>query len=385
MNHEMVGSTSELDNEAESEKKTRRLMQKIGGLANRIVAGAKEFTSGLGILNKIREGVGGGKEVDEASRLHEMRLRRIEGIRTRTLKDADEETLAYFRSDTEFFNSDEYKNFLEEEKQIRLDHPEIFGTEEGLKELRKKHFEWAAHGADFTRDEKLIMHADDGWDESPEFKMAALLIMDKQKSKVREMHAEIFQNVSSEEIEKLQSGYLEKLKGVDWVNVLASYGEGKRFADEQCAVLLCETLGINNPPTIVYKEKGPMDPSGCYVLSSNEITIFDGGEDVDSIQMRGENDPFFKLISRVNLLSHEMWHAYQHQLADSGNNRGELYEMNFKYYLDSNIDMGGYKEQLVEKEAYAFGDATGNMVYDNIIFDNWNEWAKKLNQIKGGE
>ena len=52
-----------------------------------------------------------------------------------------------------------------------------------------------------------------------------------------------------------------------------------------------------------------------------------------------------------------MWHAYQYQHADEN----ASYEINEKSYYSSSMDYDAYMKQLIEKEAFAIGDAIGNL------------------------
>lgn len=62
-------------------------------------------------------------------------------------------------------------------------------------------------------------------------------------------------------------------------------------------------------------------------------------------------------LDDLNTIAHEMWHAHQLDLADYGNdNRSRIYDRNFNCYFPSEENDELYERQLIEEEAFYFGD-----------------------------
>lgn len=71
-------------------------------------------------------------------------------------------------------------------------------------------------------------------------------------------------------------------------------------------------------------------------IAINEYNLWDAKEAVDSI-------------------SHELWHAYQHQRADMLENETDyMYKDGFENYIQPEIDFNLYQEQFVESDAREF-------------------------------
>lgn len=68
---------------------------------------------------------------------------------------------------------------------------------------------------------------------------------------------------------------------------------------------------------------------------------------------------FWLPIVRIMTISHETWHAYQHN-GDIPEERQKMYDINWKSYTKNSED---YSSQLIEKEAIKFSE---NLV-SNII------------------
>lgn len=120
----------------------------------------------------------------------------------------------------------------------------------------------------------------------------------------------------------------------------------------QFFVLLVEVLGIKKPPKLLYVEPQTNETTrGKYTAKTNTVRIYES------------NIPDH-YCQRMGVLAHEMWHAYQEMKASYRNGKNHLYKYNNGHYIDSKDDYAGYRFQLVESEAFYFGDNVKQIVSD---------------------
>ncbi len=113
---------------------------------------------------------------------------------------------------------------------------------------------------------------------------------------------------------------------------------------------ICDELGIDDIPFVAYYEADEFD-CGFYDYSDNSVSI---------------NELFLDNPREiVEILAHEMRHAYQHQRADIGETQEDLiYQCNLDNYIKpielpdkSYIMFFDYQDQYVEAEARAYSNA----------------------------
>jgi len=99
-----------------------------------------------------------------------------------------------------------------------------------------------------------------------------------------------------------------------------------------------------NPPEIVFRDDMEDGAYGGYNPGTNTIEI--------NANMLDDSH------EAADTISHEMWHAYQEQVANDPNNpRAQEYQEGFDNYIRPEYDFEGYQNQMVEAEAreYAQG------------------------------
>lgn len=112
---------------------------------------------------------------------------------------------------------------------------------------------------------------------------------------------------------------------------------------------ISDRLDIQHPPQISLEKPKSDGPKGYrthgnYDHNNHLITIFE-----------------YRDRSTTELLStiaHELWHAYQHEAADLGN---EVYATNCAHYVSAQLDYDTYYSQILEAEATTFGDTVGKI------------------------
>lgn len=69
----------------------------------------------------------------------------------------------------------------------------------------------------------------------------------------------------------------------------------------------------------------------------------------------------------LNTIAHEMWHARQCVLADYGNDeRSDIYDYNFNCYFSPEDSEDMYGRQVIEREAFYFGDTVEKYFEDYL-------------------
>ena len=134
---------------------------------------------------------------------------------------------------------------------------------------------------------------------------------------------------------------LDNFKEVNWDDL--SLAEQKQSMTDLADYVTVDT-GNENPPDIVFRDDMPDGTYGGYSPDSNIIEINTNMLD-DSIEA-------------ADTITHEMWHAYQEQIAkDPSHPRALEYQEAFDNYISPEYDFEGYENQMVETEArdYAQG------------------------------
>ena len=140
--------------------------------------------------------------------------------------------------------------------------------------------------------------------------------------------------------EQLDSA-LDNFRESKWSDL--SLEEQKQSITDLAGFVAADT-GNENPPEIVFRDDMPDGSYGSYNPSTNTIEINQNMLD-DSAEA-------------ADTITHEMWHAYQHQCAlDTASEKGQAYQEGFDNYISPEYDFEGYQNQMVEAEAreYAQG------------------------------
>lgn len=181
-------------------------------------------------------------------------------------------------------------------------------------------------------------------------------------------YPEIYSNVDEDEIEKTCSRYVEQIdKNTAWDIMDTFKDRGYRKGCQYLARRLSRLLDIEDPPKVKHVlNSKETNNDAVYSSKKNIIYVYHKG-DADSIDRRKPR------YSDIDLIAHEMWHAYQFDRLKRGKDRGEAYKINADYYFDSKPDPDlendpnaiasandKYYDQLLEQEAYWFGHAVAD-------------------------
>jgi len=134
---------------------------------------------------------------------------------------------------------------------------------------------------------------------------------------------------------------LDNFQGDRWSDL--SLDEQKQSMIDLADYVASDT-GNTNPPEIIFSDDMPDGTYGGYNPGTNTMEI--------NVNMLDDS------LEAADTIAHEMWHAYQEQVAKDPNNpRAADYQEGFDNYISPEYDFEGYQNQMVEAEArdYAQG------------------------------
>ena len=232
-------------------------------------------------------------------------------------------------------------------------HPEIFGSAYGLHQFRMRRIELMDNPLAVAPDaqvyaEQSLHWLDEDFIVSPEYRSYRQEIQANERAVDK---AEVY-SPDHEAVGKACGPYLDKIRQSDLTHILATYKKDEKEGDRLFFSMLIEVLDIKKSPKLLYAEgESGQTIKGKYTARTNTIRIYES-----SISDFGN--------LRMGIIAHEMWHAYQEMQASYRNGKNHLYRYNNDHYIRSEDDYTGYQTQLVESEAFYFGDAVKQMTSD---------------------
>lgn len=190
---------------------------------------------------------------------------------------------------------------------------------------------------------------------------SAKIIPETIKNRVREIESYVFGD--DPEHGASLSWIKDKVRGMDsqcLQTILRAYTNNRQEGDSYMLEYLGNYLGFDKLhfgylPAIVYKEKGHGNAHyGSYIRRGDQIVLY------------GDHGT----IENIDTLAHEMWHAYQYQIAEDSQNifdKGYEYKFNFDFYIEPEQDYYGYSHQCVEREARFFASSLVERILEERI------------------
>lgn len=178
---------------------------------------------------------------------------------------------------------------------------------------------------------------------------------------------DIYGAVDDAEIEHATDEILEKIPEKRLAEIAHIYEKDPQKGDRLLLETLMPLLGLeNNQPTLTYGVIKRKQEKGHYNRFKHEITICEENITDDNPDDESAKRPIFSLFKskkprnitymRMNIIAHEIWHAHQWAGTNVDKDRKSKYQSNFVYYLDGRTGYLGYRNQLIEKEAFRFGE-----------------------------
>lgn len=166
---------------------------------------------------------------------------------------------------------------------------------------------------------------------------------------------EAFTDVSSKQIERTIEKFVDSIDGdklLDLQQAVAEDLQGVEAAEEY----FTELLGLKMKPALKEKKLPGSTLAICSADLNHDVpdVIF-----CDRDKLQGDTEQF------VLTLAHENWHSFQNQEIRGWRNhtdtsthgwRAGIYAYNNANYIRSEDDLYGYRNQLLEAEAYTFED-----------------------------
>ena len=182
-------------------------------------------------------------------------------------------------------------------------------------------------------------------------------------------HPEVYQ-VSSEdpEVVRITSEVLDQVSDQDLRQITKAYQTDWHAGDEKLREILLGPLGLTHcQPELRYQPGGDKKELAAYIRSQNLISI---NEEKFATPSRRLIDRFLRpklddpLFERIQAVSHELWHAHQKNGENVDSEHRQKYDFNFECYYDARHHndedrKARYKGQLIEAEAFTFGEAIG--------------------------
>lgn len=203
--------------------------------------------------------------------------------------------------------------------------------------------------------------------------------MDENKS----FQKEIYDEVNAEEVQEAVNPFLNRIEASSAESIMRlpdqfTSEREKREAEREILRYLGGILGMQDLPLVQHYQNKD-DPAGAsYVHGTN------GQPNI--IRLNEAHGNTMRLETLVALLSHEMWHARQHNLVDRMNasqldgdikRRAALYEVNFANQVPLALDPENYRKQLIEAEAFYFGDYSYQ-----LLAQKYAEAHRPLNRLR---
>ena len=232
-------------------------------------------------------------------------------------------------------------------------HPEIFGSAYGLHQFRMRRIEFMDNPLAVALDaqvyaEQPLHWLDEDFIVSPEYRSYQQEIQANERAVNK---TEVY-SPDNRTVRQACEPYLDRIRQSDLSQILAAYKRDDKEGDQLFFALLVAVLGIKKPPKLLYVEPQTNETTrGKYTSRTNTVRMYEG------------NIPDY-YCQRMGVLAHEMWHVYQEMKASYMDGKNHLYKYNNKNYIDSKDDYAGYRSQLVENEAFYFGDAVKQIVSD---------------------
>ncbi|MBR3115710.1 hypothetical protein IKF30_00555 [Candidatus Saccharibacteria bacterium] len=169
-----------------------------------------------------------------------------------------------------------------------------------------------------------------------------------------------FWESNKEEIKEVCRPFVSKFKEKGYDKVLSRLQnyDGVEPASNALYSILSDVLDID--PEMKYESSFEEKPRSSY--STNDNTVYIRTSIKDSNLNKNE-----LALKTFNTISHEMFHAYQYKVANSNEERAELYKQEFYGYKTPETECKyGYASQFLEMEAMFFAYNIEMIISDAI-------------------
>lgn len=157
-------------------------------------------------------------------------------------------------------------------------------------------------------------------------KIAYEMTREEQNAMVRDAYYEAFDN-NREDMEKRIVPYVEKINDYVRKSIVDAYHESLKDGCKETIRLLSHILEIKRPDLVI----ADIDSPGLYSEKNNTVTL-----NVNLPRDLQEKTTLLKKKPTVlGIVAHEMWHAYQHDVARKGDTpEAEMYREEILKYRE---------------------------------------------------
>lgn len=174
-------------------------------------------------------------------------------------------------------------------------------------------------------------------------------------------------NPEDAEVDRVIDETLEKIPKKRLAEIARVYERNPRKGDRLLLNLLAPHLGLEgNLPNFGYYAPENDRTNGDYAKEKHLIGIYEETinsnfpDDESSRQsvfsLFKSKEPRNSTYKRMGVVTHEAWHAHQWAGTNIEENRKRKYQENFFCYIRATTSYSRYRKQLIEKEAFQFGD-----------------------------
>lgn len=172
-----------------------------------------------------------------------------------------------------------------------------------------------------------------------------------------EVNNYFIEKIQSKEYSDLMDPVVQKLD----THTVESINEGfsmwgKATSYREIAEFLADAIGMKTPTVknfTVPKEEKHKYPTALFDDNEYAISFF-----IDEQKKATDNEDVNTFLKSVEMIAHEMWHAYQHNEVQNKGERAGIYKQKQKFTAEEIKDPTTYLKyikQPIETEAYVFG------------------------------
>ena len=168
--------------------------------------------------------------------------------------------------------------------------------------------------------------------------------------RAEQLSHEVFQEVDIKAAMNAVHQFGEKLDSKKLLEIRNEMRENYQLGAIKMGRYLTEILELDESPDVIYR----------YDMNYNTLGKCKRREGGDLIQINADRSNPYNIHRQMETIAHEYWHSYQYMMSNTAEgtvqySRSELYDYNFRNYINAEDDIEAYRKQLVEVEARLFG------------------------------
>lgn len=200
-----------------------------------------------------------------------------------------------------------------------------------------------------------------------------VMMVEKLQKKER-LQREALTEVDKDGVREQMRPLAEKFKPEEWDEVFERFRDCETDAAYEAAekdtfAKFLDVLGVKGAAEVRYMDD-PEDTRGGYLSVAKD----EEGYRMFVTTINRHHVPLGAITRSLEVIGHESAHAWQvdfverslggEELSEEDKKWAELYDYNIGHYIPAKVDKAGYREQLIEVGASAFGEACVDAFYE---------------------